>query len=82
MIFFRRSCPNLGGPYYTVLSYCMIHIIEFVMVYVTVYIYCISLTVIDVTYPAGHIILSLLVLLAFNVTFGCVAGLLTMIEVK
>ena len=38
-------------------------------------------TVIDVTYPTGHIILSLLVLLAFNVTFGCIAGLLTMIEV-
>ena len=36
---------------------------------------------INTTYPAGHIVLSLLVLMAFNVGFGCIAGILTMIEV-
>ena len=36
---------------------------------------------IDATYPAGHIVLALLVLLAFNVSFGCIAGILTLIEV-
>ena len=36
---------------------------------------------INATYPAGHLVLSLLVLMAFNVGFGCIAGILTMIEV-
>jgi len=26
VIFFRGPCPNLGGPYYTVLSYCIIRV--------------------------------------------------------
>ena len=40
--------------------------------------FCIA---INATYPAGHLVLSLLVLMAFNVGFGCIAGILTMIEV-
>ena len=42
---------------------------------------CFLVVVINTTYPAGHIVLSLLVLMAFNVGFGCIAGILTMIEV-
>ena len=53
---------------YSILKYC-------------VFILYVSVVVINTTYPAGHIVLSLLVLMAFNVGFGCIAGILTMIEV-